>query len=432
MSATQGKPGNRRPKFGDVFANGEFRALWGAELLSQMGDQFARVALAVLVYQRTSSALLTGLTYALTYIPSFLGGVLLGGLADRHPRREMIFIVDLMRAVLTGLMALPGLPLPVLCVLLAAMTTLNGPFKAAQLALLADVVTGEHYVIALSIRHMTIQSAQVGGFLVGGVLAQAVNPAAGLAVDALSFAASALFVRFGVGHRPAPAAEDDTTGDRRPTGGAVALVWRDPRLRSLTALSWLAGCYIVPEGIAAPYADAVGAGTAVTVGLIMASDPVGSVVGAFVFGRFVPESVRIRGLGPFALLAGVPLALCVLKPGLVVSAVLFALSGALATAYHMQIGASFVQFVPTASKARGLGVMSSGLITVQGLGALAGGALSDAVGPPRAVAIAGAAGILLGISPALTWARELRTPAPEEPRTPEAAHEEVAAEGTDR
>jgi predicted MFS family arabinose efflux permease len=412
-----------RPGFGDVFANGEFRALWGAELLSVMGDQFARVALAVLVYQRTSSALLTGLTYALTYIPSFLGGVFLGGLADRHPRREMIFIVDLLRAVLTGLMAIPGLPLPVLCLLLAAMTTLNGPFKAAQLALLADVVTGEHYVLALSIRHMTIQSAQVGGFLVGGVLAQTVDPAAGLALDALSFAASAALVRLGVGHRPA--AEDGTTGPRRPGSGAFGLVWRDPRLRSLTALAWLAGCYIVPEGIAAPYADAVGAGTAVTVGLIMASDPIGSVVGAFVFGRLVPASVRIRGLGPFALLAGVPLALCALKPGLVVSAVLFALSGALATAYHMQIGASFVQILPAASKAQGLGVMSSGLITVQGLGALAGGALSDAVGPPTAVAIAGAAGILLGIAPALTWARELRSRPPGEPHAPKVEYEEA-------
>lgn len=400
-----------RAGYGSVFAVGEFRALWAAELFSQMGDQFARVALAVLVYQRTSSALLTGLVYALTYLPSFIGGVLLGGLADRHRRREVVFAVDLLRAVLTGLMAIPGLSLPVLCVLLTAMTTLAGPFKAAQLALLADVLTGDRYVLALSIRHMTIQSAQVGGFLTGGVLAQAVSPSAGLAVDALSFLAAALLVRFGVRGRPAPATADldGRPAARRPTGGGLAMVWRHPGLRSLTALSWLAGCYIVPEGIAAPYADAVGAGTAVTVGVVMASDPIGSVVGAFVFGRFVPELARIRALGPLALLAGVPLTLCALRPGLAVSALLFALSGAMATAYHMQIGASFVQLVPAAGKAEGLGVMSSGVLTVQGLGALAGGGLSDLVGSANAVAIAGVAGILLGLSPARTWTREART-----------------------
>lgn len=64
-------------------------------------------------------------------------------------------------ASLLGLMAVPGMPLPVLCVLLAVMTALSGPYKAAQLALLADVLVGGHYVTGLSIRQMTIQSAQI-------------------------------------------------------------------------------------------------------------------------------------------------------------------------------------------------------------------------------------------------------------------------------
>jgi hypothetical protein len=45
-----------RVGFGAVLAVAEFRAMWAAELLSVCGDQLARVALAVLVYQRTSSA----------------------------------------------------------------------------------------------------------------------------------------------------------------------------------------------------------------------------------------------------------------------------------------------------------------------------------------------------------------------------------------
>jgi predicted MFS family arabinose efflux permease len=398
-----------RPTFREVFAVREFRALWAAELLSQLGDQLARVSLAVLVYQRTSSALLTGLTYALTYLPSLLGGVLLGGLADRYPRREVIVTVDVLRAVLVGLMAVPGAPLPVLCLLLVGVTTLSGPFKAAQLALLADVLSGDRYVLGLSVRHMTIQSAQVAGFLAGGVLTQAVGSSTGLGLNALSFAASAALVGFGVRRRDAPAPSNTSSsagaGGTRSTAGGLALVWRHPGLRSLTGLAWLAGCYIAPEGLAAPYADALGVSTAVAVGVIMASDPVGSVIGALVFGRFVSEETRERALAPLALLAGLPLALCVFRPGLAVSALLFAVSGALATGYHMQLGASFVRLLPPSAKAQGLGVMSSGLITVQGLGTLTGGAVAELVGTANAVALAGATGILLGVRPAWIWTR---------------------------
>ena len=107
----------RRVTFRSVFAVGEFRALWSAEALSQIGDQLARVALAVLVFDRTDSALLTGLTYALTMAPAFLGGIFLSGIADRLPRREVMVAADIARALLIGAVAIPGMPFPALWVL---------------------------------------------------------------------------------------------------------------------------------------------------------------------------------------------------------------------------------------------------------------------------------------------------------------------------
>jgi hypothetical protein len=74
-----------RVTFREVFGIAEFRALWSAELLSIAGDQLARVALSILVFTATGSATLTGLTYALTFAPSLLGGIFLTGLADRSP-----------------------------------------------------------------------------------------------------------------------------------------------------------------------------------------------------------------------------------------------------------------------------------------------------------------------------------------------------------
>ncbi|MFC4585782.1 MFS transporter [Sphaerisporangium corydalis] len=391
-----------------VLAVGEFRALCAAELLSWIGDQLARVALTILVYQRTSSAGLTGLTYALTFLPSMLGGVLLGGLADRYPRREVMITLDLLCAAFLGLMAIPGMPLLPMCALLSAVTFLRGPYKAAQLAFLADVLTGDRYTAGLVIRHIIIQSAQVAGFAGGGVLVARVGASSGLAIDAVTFVAAALLIAFGCRHRPAMAREDRK---RISPGSGLMVVWRDPRLRSLTALCWLAGFHVAPEGLAAPYAATLGAGS-VAVGLILASDPVGSVIGAFVFGRLVPERIRVKTVGLLGAITGLPLILCVFHPGLVASIVIFAFCGALAMSYQLQVGASFVRIVPDESRAQGLGVMSSGLITAQGLGTLAAGALADVIGPAVTVAVAGAAAVVIGAQPALTWTRALRSPSP--------------------
>ncbi len=93
-----------------IFAVREFRALWSAQVLSVAGDQLSRVALSVLVFSRTGSALLTGAAYALTFLPWAVGGPLTAGLADRVPRRTLMIVCDVVRAILVALVALPVCP----------------------------------------------------------------------------------------------------------------------------------------------------------------------------------------------------------------------------------------------------------------------------------------------------------------------------------
>jgi hypothetical protein len=184
----------------------EFRALWGAELVSVAGDQLARVGLSVLVFGRTGSAVWAAATYALTFLPALVGRVLLGRLADRCPRRRVMLACDLVRAVLVALMALPLTPLPVLCALLVAVVLLAPLHTAALGALLPEVVPGAVFDAALTLRYVTGQVAQVGGFVLGGVLVAALSPSAALTLDAASFLVSALAVRLGVAERPVPGA----------------------------------------------------------------------------------------------------------------------------------------------------------------------------------------------------------------------------------
>src|ERR1700710_2266972 len=177
-----------RVTFATVLRVREFRVLWLADSQSAIGDQIARVALSVLVFERTASAVLTALTYALTFLPALIGGILLSGLADRLPRRQVMVGCDLVRVVLVGLMALPAMPLWLLCGLLVLVVLVDAPFAAADSALVPDILEGERYVVATGLRTITNQLAQLGGFAGGGIVIAAIGARAGLALDAATFA----------------------------------------------------------------------------------------------------------------------------------------------------------------------------------------------------------------------------------------------------
>jgi MFS family permease len=226
----------------------EFRALWVAETLSVAGDQLARVALAVLVYHRSGSAAWSAVTYALTFLPAMLGGLLLGGLADRYPRRTVMVVADLLRMVFLAAMAVSGVPLWLLAGLLVLAVLLAAPHSAAQGALLPAVLPDKQYEHGLAVRQITIQAAQIAGFAAGGVAVAALGPSTALALDAATFALSAAVVWFGVHARPAPIAAAPRPGSRwsREAFAGLRVVLTDRRRRTLALLAWLVGCYVVP------------------------------------------------------------------------------------------------------------------------------------------------------------------------------------------
>ncbi|EWM18065.1 MFS transporter [Kutzneria sp. 744] len=389
-----------RVTFATVLRTGEFRALWLAELLSTLGDQVARVALAVLVFTTTDSAVLTGLTFALTYVPTLLGGIFLSSLGDRFPRREVMVAANVVQAVLVAAMAVPGVPLPALCVLLAVSVLATGPFNAAQLAILPDLLGGQRYVTAMSLRNVTTYSAQLAGFAGGGLLIAVLNPYLGLAVDSLTFVVSALLLWTGIRRRPAVRSEQ-----AEPTSmlHGFTVIWRDPRTRILLGIGALALFYIAPEALGAPYAKQLGMGP-VAVGLLMAADPIGAVVGSLLFER-LSEVARLRSVGWLGVAAGAPIAACALYPNLVLSMVLFACSGAAATIYTIQAMTTASRLLPNSVRAQGMGFASAVIQSVQGVGALVAGAFAQVFTPAGGMAIVGCIGVVLAAGLALAWRR---------------------------
>jgi len=397
----------RSLQFRDVLRVREFWWLWLADVQSLVGDQLARVALSVLVFDGTGSGLLTAGVYALTYLPALLGSILLGMLADRMPRRALLVAGDLVRAVLLAVMALPAVPLGVMAGLLVLAVVVGTPWKAAESALVADILEGEGYALGAGLRAATTQGAQLLGFAAGGAVVALVGPRTTLGIDAATFVLSAVLIRLTVQHRPAVHNREPAGhGGARRWFGDLGLVFGDQQLRSLLSLAWLAGLFVVPEGLAAPYAADLGGGPS-TVGLLLAAGPAGVLLGSLLFVRLLPNQARTALVGPLAIAAGVPLLFCALHPDLPGTMVLWAASG-VCSAYQVQIVVEYVSAVPNRRRGHAIGVASAGLLAAQGIGLLAGGFLAQAWTVAAAVASAGAAGIVLATVLAAGRSRRMR------------------------
>jgi MFS family permease len=415
VSRTLSRPG--QATFRGVFAVGEFRALWLAQLLSVAGDQLARVAMTVLVFDRTHSALWTALTYAVTFLPWVIGGLALSGLADRRPRRQVMVVCDVARMVLVCLMALvslkaaPAVALWIMVTLLFVVTLLDSPFKSARSAMMPDVLPGERYVLGTAVTQTTLQVGMVSGFALGGLVVAILGVRAALLIDAATFAASAVLVRFWVRRRPVAA--HPATGRRSPfaeMAAGVRLVFGDQTLRTLMLLGWLVAFYVVPMGLAAPYAATFHASLPIPIstGLMFAAGPFGTAVGAVVLGRVVPPALRQRLMGPLAIAACGLLLLCWLKPGLVAALLIIAGSGACAS-YQLAANAAFVAAVPPERRGQAFGLANGGMQVSQGLWIILAGAAAsaNAISPAVAIAISGGLGAILAAALAISARRHL-------------------------
>ena len=390
--------------FHAVFANPEFRALWLAQLLSVAGDQLARVAVTVLIYDRTHSTLWTAVAYAVTLLPWLLGGLALSGFADRYPRRGVLVVCDVARMLLIGLMVIvsllvsAGWSLAIVVGLLFAVTLLDSPFKAARSAVLPEILKDELYVRGMAIGQVTLQSGMVAGFALGGLIVAVLHVRAALLIDAGTFAASAALVAARLAPRPAAlAGQEHKPSQLAEMGAGVRLVFGHRRLRMLVLLGWLVAFYVVPMGLAAPYAARFTAQLPIPVGtgLIFAAGPFGTALGAVAFGRFVAPARREHWMGPLAIGSCAVLMLCWFQPGLVESLVIIAASGACAS-YQLAANSAFVAAVPPERRGQAFGLANGGMQVSQGIWiVLAGAAASHVLTPAEVIAISGGFGAVL-------------------------------------
>jgi hypothetical protein len=287
---------------------------------------------------------------------------------------------------------------------------LDSPFKAARSAMMPDILTGDLYVLGVAVSQTALQTGMVAGFALGGIVVAVLHASGALGLDAATFAASALLVQLGVRRRPSAAGAGGPRGSRLgEIMAGIRLVFGRGVLRTLVLFGWLVTFYIVPMGLAAPLAASLhdGLPLAIATGLIFAAGPLGTMIGAIMFSRFVPAERRQAWLGPLAVMSCGILLLLALRLDLAALLAVIAVSGAGAS-YQLAANAAFVAAVPPSRRGQAFGLANGGMQVFQGLWiVLAGAIAAHALAPGTVIAISGGVGAALAAALALVRHREV-------------------------
>ncbi len=220
----------------------DFVRLWSASTVSVFGALITTTALpftAILVLGASPSML--GLLHLAGLLPGFLLGLVAGAWIDRRRRRPVMIVADFARAAC--LLSIPvaalagALTFAHLLAVAAVVSVLGVVFDVAWQAHLPTVVGRARLVEANSTVTAAWSVAEAASFSVGGWLVQALTAPIAVAVNAVTFVVSALFLRGLRTPERDPAAARDPGA---PVGSlfaeaaeGVRIVWADARLRAL-------------------------------------------------------------------------------------------------------------------------------------------------------------------------------------------------------
>jgi MFS family permease len=181
----------------DVLRLGEFRKLFVAQAISDIGDGMTFMALLLLVNQLTHSPAALAVLSIAVALPSMVGGVIAGAYADRLDRRRIMIASDTIRALLVLGFVVVGTVerLPILYVVAFVQAAIGTLFSPSRGALIPKVVPREGLMAANGLGQL---SRMIGGLagtgLTGVIFAIAGSAWPVFVIDAATFAASVLIV----------------------------------------------------------------------------------------------------------------------------------------------------------------------------------------------------------------------------------------------
>jgi Transmembrane secretion effector len=220
----------------------EFRRFWLARVVSMLGSTVTYVALPVLVYRLTGSPLLTGIVAALEALPYLLFGLFAGALADRTDRRWVMVASDLVSAVVVasvpvaaafGALTVPHL---LLCAFLVPAGFVF--FDAAEFGAVPLLAGRDRLAEANSAIWGVGSAIELVALPLAGAALAVFDASSLLALDGLSFLASALLVR-SVRRSLSSPREAAVTRLRAQVGEGLRHLWNDVPARLMTVVGTL-------------------------------------------------------------------------------------------------------------------------------------------------------------------------------------------------
>ncbi|MGH2583732.1 MAG: MFS transporter [Dehalococcoidia bacterium] len=389
-----------------VLRRRDFGLLFAGQLVSQIGDYALLVALPVWTYQLTGSAAATGGVFIAATLPQLVLSPVAGVFVDRWPRRATMIGADLLRAALVlGLFAVRS---PDQLWLIYALTCLQSSvsrfFFPARTAVLPLLVPREQLMQANAAVSFSDALARLGGPALGGLFMAAWGVRAAIALDALSYVASAALIAMlhlaearGASVRPGGWGQAIHAFSRDLAAGVRTVAARS----ALRMLFGTAALFSLAQGIISVLivvlVTAVWGGGPAEVGWLTSAQGLGALAGGMAVG------VVAARVGPRTLLTagsagtGCLLLLMVNQPSTVVALVLYALVGVLAVG--LQVGVGTLLQLETTNEFRGR--VSSLLSTVGAAAALGSmgvtSAVAAAVGTVAMLDIAGLLFIAAGL-----------------------------------
>lgn len=316
----------------------DFRYLWLAQLVSQMGDKIYAITLSWWVLELTVSPqdpkgdpARVGYMMAVGALAATFFGPWLGTLADRFPRRFLMIAADLARAGLCGFLAFLAFTgqgsMPALYLTVFLISVFNLLFNPATHAILGTLVEDHEMQQALSLQQITHDLCNVLGAAAGGMLVAAVGVKLGLTVNAASFVLSALFI-VAIHRREAPPGNQP----EQTAGGGLGFLKAQPTILGLLLIFCLANLFLVPLFVLIPAVSKLLLnGTAATLGLLEGALATGSILTTAVVLKMTFEK-RWRSLTVAIVLNGIMLAAMAASQTVVPVAICLAvIGGCLAT-----------------------------------------------------------------------------------------------------
>jgi MFS family permease len=382
-----------------------FPALATSYAINELGDNLGVVALAILVLERTDSALaVTALFVAGKFLTAFAAPALTAGLDQRRVSRVLPALYILEAGAFVGLAMLAGDAFWLPAILAFAFAdgllalTARGLSRGAIAAVLTphDALREGNALINVVFAVMSAAGPVLAGFLV-----HQWSVATALWADAASFLAVAILLLLSARSLPEPEVDDARQSWRERVRDGLDYVRGHPiagRLIAGEAVAILFFTLIIP--IEVVYAKETLDSTSLGFGVLIASWGVGILLGSALFararrqplGRLVLVSTGAIGVG-YAVMAG--------APTLLVACLGSVLGGTGNGVQWVAVMTALQEAVEDQYQARVSGLLESAAAAVPGIGYIVGGAVTAAVSPRLAYALS-AVGVGIVV---LIWSR---------------------------